>query len=183
MKAAMRSSRVTGRTRTEAPDAQATAQAPSGNQTPSLNSVAEVEPSELFAFKECQDLFRKQLTEPMIKLVAQLTGLCLHVLWHGPMDFQEPGAMPCLCPRARQRVGAKGQQLKCCESCLQHRWKPALSPANQGRRPGCKQSLFCAVFSRRSLGSLRLMLFVFDRKELKECRATDAEFWSVVDRR
>ena len=87
-----------------------TAQGPSSNQTPSLKSVAEAEPSELFAFKECQDLLRTRLTGPMLRLIPQLTGLRLHVLWHRPMDFQGPGEMPVLCPRARQRAGAKGRQ-------------------------------------------------------------------------
>src|SRR5271157_1996716 len=134
MKTNMKTCGVTGPTRTKAPDAEATDQGPGGNQAASLKWAAEVEPSELFAFRECQDLFRKRLREPMLRLVPQLTGLRLHVLWHRPLDFQEPGEMPVLCPMARQLMGAKGQRPKCCESCLQRRWKLALSPANQGRR-------------------------------------------------
>jgi AraC-like DNA-binding protein len=99
-----------------------------------LKSAAEADPSEFFAFKECQTLFRKRLTAPLLGLIPQLTGLRLHLLWHGPLDFQGPGAMPVLCPMARQRAGAKGRQPKCCESCLQHCWKPALRPANRGRQ-------------------------------------------------
>ena len=88
------------------------AQGPSGNQAASLKQAAEVEPSELFAFKECQDLFRTRLREPLLRIISQLTGLRLHVLWHRPLDFQGPGEMPVLCPRARQRAGAKGRQPK-----------------------------------------------------------------------
>ena len=137
-----------------------TAQGPSGNQTASLKWVAKVEPSELFAFKECQDLFRKRLTEPMLRLIPQLTGLRLHVLWHRPMDFQGPGEMPVLCPRARQRTGAKGQQPKCCQSCLRRRWKPALSPANQGRRfiGQCGATNFCACLQVDKVCPLTLVL-------------------------
>jgi hypothetical protein len=125
------------------------AQGPSGNQAPSLKSVAEAEPSELFAFKECQDLLRTRLTGPMLRIIPQLTGLRLHVLWHRPMDFQGPGEIPVLCPRARQRAGAKGRQPNPdirCRGCLQRRWKPALSLANQGRRfiGQCGATNFCA---------------------------------------
>jgi hypothetical protein len=74
--------------------------------------MAEVEPSELFAFKESQNLFRTRLTGPLIRLVAQLTGLRLHVLWHRPLDVQGLGERPVLCPRARQRTRAKAQQPK-----------------------------------------------------------------------
>src|ERR1035437_3920428 len=91
MKTDVKSCTVTGPARTKAPDAQATAQGPSGNQA--LKWVAEAEPSDLFAFKECQDLFRTQLTGPLLRLIPQLTGLRLHVLWHRPFDFQGLGAM------------------------------------------------------------------------------------------
>jgi hypothetical protein len=100
-----------------------TAQGPSGSQAPSLKPVAEVEPSVLFAFKECQDLFRTRLTEAILKLIPQLTGLRLYVLWHRPFDFQGPGEMPVLCPMARQGAGARGRRPKRCKSCLQRRWK------------------------------------------------------------
>jgi AraC-like DNA-binding protein len=163
MKADMKRRRVTGPTRTKAPDAEAPAQGPSGNQAASLKWVAEVEPSELSAFKECQDLFRTRLTEPLIRLIAQLTGLRLHVLWHRPMDFQGPGEMPVLCPRARQSRtagGANGQQPKCCEFCLQRRWKPTLSPANQGRQfiGQCGATNFCACLQVDKVCLLTLVL-------------------------
>ena len=170
----MKSRRVTGPTRTKPPDAEATAQGPSGNQAPPLKSVAEAEPSELFAFKECQDLFRKRLTDPMLKLIPQLTGLRLHVLWHRPMDFQGPGEMPVLCPRARQSRkagGANGRQpnpdtrpdIRCrgpCRGCLQHRWKLALSPANHGRRfiGQCGATNFCACLQVDKVCPLTLVL-------------------------
>lgn len=160
MKADMKRRRVTWPTRTKAPDAEAPAQGPSESQAASLKWVAEVEPSELFAFKECQDLFRTRLTEPLIRLIAQLTGLRLHVLWHRPLDFQGLGAMPVLCPRACQRAGAKGRQSKRCESCLQRRWKPALSPANQGRRfiGQCGAANFCACLQVDKVCTLTLVL-------------------------
>ena len=91
-----------GRRPAEAPNAEATAQGPSGNQAASLKCAAEVEPSELFVFKECQDLLRTRLREPMLGLIPQLTGLRLHLLWHRPLDFHEPGEMPVLCPMPRQ---------------------------------------------------------------------------------
>jgi len=160
VKTDVKSCTETGPARTKAPDAEATAQGPSGKQAAPLKWAAAVEPLELFAFKECQDLFRTQLTEPLLRLIAQLTGLRLHVLWHRPLDFQGLGAMPVLCPRARQGAGAKGQHPKCCESCLQRRWKPALSPANQGRRfiGQCGATNFCACLQVDKLCSLTLVL-------------------------
>ncbi|MEI7937749.1 MAG: helix-turn-helix transcriptional regulator [Verrucomicrobiota bacterium] len=160
MKTDVKSCTVTGPARTKGPDAEATPQGPRANQAASLQWAAEAEPSELFAFKECQDLFRTRLTGPLLRLVAQLTGLRLHVLWHGPLDFHAPGGMPVLCPRARQRAGAKGRQPKCCEFCLQRRWKPALSSANQGRRfiGQCGITNFCACLQVDKVCSLTLVL-------------------------
>ena len=136
------------------------AQGPSGNQAASLKLAAEVEPSELFAFKECQDLFRTRLREPLLRIFSQLTGLRLHVLWHSPMDFQGPGERPVLCPRACQRAGANGRRPECCKSCLQRRWKPALSPANQGRRfiGQCGATNFCACLQVDKVCPLTLVL-------------------------
>ena len=160
MKTDVKSCTVKGPARTKAPDTEATAQGPSGNQATPLKGVAEAEPAELFAFKECQDLFRTQLTGPLLRLIPQLTGLRLCVLWHRPLDFQGLGAMPVLCPRARQRAGAKGQQPKCCEFCLQHRWKLALSPANRGRRfiGQCGITNFCACLQVDKVCPLTLVL-------------------------
>jgi len=137
-----------------------TAQGPSSNQAESLKSVAEAEPSQLFAFKECQYLFRIRLTEAILRLIPQLTGLCLHVLWHRPMDFHGPGEMPVLCPRARQQAGAKGRQPKRCQSCLRRRWKSALHPANQGRRfiGQCGATNFCACLQVDKVCPLTLVL-------------------------
>ncbi len=137
MKTGMKSCRVTGPIRLKPPDGEATAHGPSKSQPPpliSLQLAAGVEPLEFFAFKECQELFRKRLTIPLPRVFAQLTGLRLHVLWHRPLDFQGLGAMPVLCPAARQRAGAKGRPPQCCESCLQRRWKSTVQSANQGRR-------------------------------------------------
>src|ERR1039457_3902580 len=146
MKTGMKSCGVTGRAPTKALDAEVSAQGSNGNQAASLKWAAAVESSQLFAFKECHDLFRTRLTGPLIRLIAQLTGLRLHVVWHHPMDLQGSNAMPVLCPAARLRAGANGRQPECCASCLQRRWKPALSPASKGRRfiGQCGITNFCA---------------------------------------
>jgi AraC-like DNA-binding protein len=95
-----------------------------------------------FVFKECQRLLRRWLREPALRLIRQLTGLRLHVLWHGPLDLLGPGAMAALCPMARQRRSAKD----CCESCLRRRWRTTLTTDNQGGRfvGRCGISNFCA---------------------------------------
>ncbi len=160
MKTDLKSCRVTRPTRTKATDAEATAQCLSENQATSLKWAAEVEPLKLFTFKECQDLFRTRLTGPLLRLIPQLTGLRPHVLWHRPFDFQGSGEMPVLCPMARQCAGAKSRQPKCCKSCLQCRWKPALSPANRGRRfiGQCGATNFCARFQVDEVCPLTLVL-------------------------
>ena len=160
MKTDMKSCKVIGPARTKAPDAEATAQGPTANPAASLKWVGEAEPSELFAFKECQELCRTRLTGPLLRLIAQLTGLRLRVLWHGPLGFQGPGAMPVLCPRARPRAGAEGRQPKRCEFCQQRRWKPALSPANRGGRfiGLCGVTSFCACLQLDKACPLTLVL-------------------------
>jgi AraC-like DNA-binding protein len=134
MKTDMTSCTVTGPARTKPPESEAMAQCPGESHATWPASAAEAEPPEFFAFKECQDLFRKRLREPMLRLIPQTTGLRLHVLWHGPLDFQELGAMPVLCPIARQRAGAKRQPSKRCASCLRQCWKLTSRPANRGRQ-------------------------------------------------
>ena len=160
MKTEVKSCTVTRPVRTKAPDAEATAQGPSGYQAASLKWAAEVEPSELFVFKECQDLFRTRLREPLLRIFSQLTGLRLHVLWHRPLDFQGHGKKPVLCPMARQRAGTKGRQPKRCGFCLRRRWKPALFPASQGRRfiGQCGATNFCACLLVDKVCPLTLVL-------------------------
>src|ERR1039457_2972032 len=96
MKTGTKCCRATGPTRAMPPDGEAAAQTPSGYQAQPLLLAAEVEPSGFFAFKECQALFRQRLTGSLFRLIARLTGLRLHVLWHGPLDFQALRARPVL---------------------------------------------------------------------------------------
>jgi AraC-like DNA-binding protein len=156
----VKSRSVTERPRTEAPDAEAPAQLRCGIQAAPLKWVAEVEPSELFAFRDCQDLLRTRLSEPLLKLITQLTGLRLHVFWHRPLDFHGNGEMPVPCPIARQRASDAIPRPQCCQSCLQHRWKPASSPTNQGRRftGECGITNFCAGLQVENVCALTLVL-------------------------
>ena len=160
MRTDVESCKVTGPARTKGPDAEATAQGPSRNQAASLEWAATAEPSELFTFKECQHLFRARLTKLLLRVIAQLTGLRLYVLWHRPLDFQETGERPVLCPRVRRRAGANGRRPKRCESCLQRRWTPALPPASQGRWfiGQCGLTNFCACFHVDKVCPLTLVL-------------------------
>jgi AraC-like DNA-binding protein len=159
MKTKMKSCTATEPARVKPPDSEATAQYPGGNEASSVKS-ASVEPQEFFAFKACQDLLRNRLTGPRLRLFAQLTGLRLHILWHGPLDFQGPGAMPVLCPMARQRAGAKVRQPNCCESCWQQCWKLTSRPANRGRQfiGQCGITIFCACLQVDNVRPLTLVL-------------------------
>jgi hypothetical protein len=80
MKTDAKSCGATGPSPTKAPEAEGAAHGPSGNQAALWNWAAVVEPSDLFSFKQCQDLLRTRLTKPLPRLIAQLTGLRLHVL-------------------------------------------------------------------------------------------------------
>jgi len=115
---------------------------------------------ELFTFKEYQDLLRTRLTGPLLKLITQLTGLRLHVLWRGPVDFHGSGEMPVPCPIARQRASDGIPRPQCCQSCLQDRWKPASSPTNQGRRftGECGITNFCGGLQVENVCALTLVL-------------------------
>ena len=146
MRADMKGRGVTRPTRAKTPDTEAPAPEPSGSQSTPLNWATGVEPSQIFVFKECQDLVRKRLGEPMFSLISQLTGLRLHVLWHRPLDFQGPGEMLVLCPMTRQQTGLEDPRPERCKPCLQRRWKLTLEPANQGRQfiGGCGITNFCA---------------------------------------
>ena len=105
-----------------------------------------IDSSQLFAFKENQDLFQEQLNRSLLRLFVKLTGLHLHILWHRPLDLARLCEMPVLCPRARQRTGSDGQRPECCETCLQRRWKPDLFQAKRDRRfvGLCGFTNFCA---------------------------------------
>ena len=123
-------------------------------------AMAETGATDLVAFNQCQDLLRPRLTKPLLRLIPQLTGLRLHVLWHRPLGFQVPGAAPVLCPMARRRTVARARWLKCCESCLEHRWKTTSSPASRGRRfiGPCGLTNFCACLQVDEVCPLTLVL-------------------------
>ncbi|MGP8199845.1 MAG: helix-turn-helix domain-containing protein [Limisphaerales bacterium] len=89
-------------------------------------------------------MLRKRLTGPLLKVIPQLTGLRLHVLWHKPLEFKVP--TPVLCPMARQRAVTRIPQPKRCVVCLRRRWKISSRPANRGRRfiGLCGATNFCA---------------------------------------
>ena len=160
MKTDKKISKVTGPTQTKAPDAEVTPQGSSVTCVPSLKSTAAVGPLKLFALREYQNLFRKQLNETLITLVTKLTGLRLHVLWHQPLDFRRPNELPVLCPQARRRTSLNGRQPECCQSCLQRRWKPVLFRANRGRQfiGQCGVTNFCACFQVDEVCPLTLVL-------------------------
>lgn len=63
---------------------------------------------ELRQFKTSKDLLEKQLTGPFGTIIKELTGLELHVLWHGPFDDNKSGRMLRLCPESRDVGGADG---------------------------------------------------------------------------
>lgn len=116
--------------------------------------------SRFSAFKESQDLLRTRLTGPLVKLMFQLTGVRLHVLWHQPLDFSETSPVIIPCPKAHQAIGSSGQWHEHCESCCQQRWKPALSRANHGRRfdGECGTANFCACLCVNNHHPLTLIL-------------------------
>ena len=147
MKTNMRNCGVTGSAQTAVPKGEATVQAPIQKPAASMQQVAAAEGSGKFSeFCEFQDLFRTRLDAPLLKLIGKLTGVRLHVLWHHPLDFQGPGEVPALCPKARQRTSANRRQPQRCESCWQRCWQPALFSASQAQPFSglCGSTNYCA---------------------------------------
>jgi len=95
---------------------------------------------EPIAFKEIQDLFQDRLNPGLIRLIARLTGVRLHIWWHGPLDFPMAGQTVTGCPAESQR------QARVCECCLQGRWSAALAGAKSEQRffGKCGLTNFCA---------------------------------------
>lgn len=147
-------------TQTRASAAEATAQSSGYNREESLPWQAMVEPTELFGFKECQDLFRKRLQEPVLRLVTHETGLRLHRLWHHPLEFKESVAPPIACPWAHRRKKSKAWPPARCELCLQRHWKPASFAGNQGRRftGTCGITNYCVCLQVDNIRPLTLVL-------------------------
>jgi AraC-like DNA-binding protein len=72
---------------------------------------------------QCHALLRQRLTQPLLNLFQELTGLPLHACWHEVAAAVPPDDLPRLCPRVNQRPAVKLQAR--CEACLRKRWLPS----------------------------------------------------------
>ncbi len=160
MKTDINSYRLAGPNPVKALETEAVAQSQSGTSVRPPPLITNAKLSELITFKGYQGLFRIRLTNPLLRLFAQLTGLRLHIVWHGPADFHDSDPMSLICPMARRQACANSRQRKCCESCLRRRWQSALPPANQGRQfiGQCGVTNFCARVQADKFCPLTLIL-------------------------
>lgn len=78
-----------------------------------------------FVFRECQNLLRERLTEPVLHLFEGLIGLELHIIWHDPVDFGRLGEWPMLCPTACRRLESENELSAACRRCLREQWPTA----------------------------------------------------------
>jgi len=127
---------------------------------PSTELPCGVERLKFSALKQSQDLLRRRLNGPLLRLVPQLTGLRLNILWHGLLDFRECGPISVLCPTAQRRLNAKRRQPDRCGSCLRELWKSGISPPNRGWRfiGKCGAVNFCAGLQVDEIRLLTLVL-------------------------
>ena len=161
MKTVMKSCRVTGPTRAKPPEREATAQCPSESQAPSLKSAAEAEPSEFFAFKECQDLFRTRLTEADAQNYSPTDRPAPPCLVASPVGLPRDPVQCPSCARWRANGRARiGRQPKRCAVLLAASLETRLAPANQGRRfiGQCGVTNFCACLQVDKACPLTLVL-------------------------
>lgn len=181
MKTTTKHRRVRGPARKNAPAGEATPrQIPS--QAASLPTVEAAEPpAEYSAFYELQNLLRIRLDAPLFRLVDDLTGVRLHVLWHAPLDFQGSSAMPVFCPQARQRAGADRVQPMRCASCWQQRWKPFQSPAGQTQPFNglCGRTNFSAFLQ---MGAVRPLTLVMQARIADESVGASRGFAEIAGR-
>jgi AraC-like DNA-binding protein len=97
-----------------------------GSDDSRLRSTSEAEAGGFFEFKECQDLLKERLTEPLLRLFAELSGVQLHPIWRHPPDFGRSSELPVLCPKAYRRLEQTNEVPTACRTCLQQRWRVAV---------------------------------------------------------
>jgi len=112
------------------------------------------------AFKEFQDLFQSRLSPSLIRLVAQLTGVRLHIWWHGPLDFPVAQEASGQCPAESTRAAGNERRPRVCECCLQGHWSAALATQQAERRffGKCGLTNFCARLQVDNVHPLTLVL-------------------------
>jgi AraC-like DNA-binding protein len=93
----------------------------------------------------------------LARMVARMTGLRLHVEWHGASGGGTAGGTPDWCPRARrQGVDSPG----ICATCHLRHWNQAVAAEGIGRRfrGQCGVQNYCVSLRAQSLGRLTLIL-------------------------
>jgi len=113
----------------------------------SRNPATEAALASALEIKECKDLIEARLSQSMIRLIHQLTGVPLHVIWHGSGEREKPGKRVAQCPAEPPKVSAKSRPAQVCECCLQFRWPPAKCHGRQERRffGKCGLTNYCAL--------------------------------------
>jgi AraC-like DNA-binding protein len=83
--------------------------------------------------KRCLDRLRHELSAPLRRLFAELTGLPLQVVWQRLPAFPRlPSEPPC--PQARRAAAHHGRWPEECEHCLERHWPTGIRAARREHR-------------------------------------------------
>jgi AraC-like DNA-binding protein len=111
----------------------------------------ESEAAELLLRKECQNLLKKRLREPIEKLLLELTGVRLDVIWHQPWHaHNHKSQAPLLCCPAEPTQRNQNRKLPgACTACLEELRKKFAQPSRREHRfvGPCGLTSFCISFN------------------------------------
>ncbi|MCX6878828.1 MAG: helix-turn-helix transcriptional regulator [Verrucomicrobia bacterium] len=111
------------------PAAAAMEYSPQAAQVPPSGSAA----GGYLVLAEVRSFLIGHLDRPLLKRFRQLTGHCLHVLWHDPLEFQDSDRLPVLCPAARAKFRTGRNLPVDCALCQRDLWRPLDTAPDQGR--------------------------------------------------
>jgi AraC-like DNA-binding protein len=86
------------------------------------STVGNWDARDFIAFKQCQEMLKARFTQPLLALLAELTGLTIHVFWHAPLTARRRVERTILCPSVRRTLNLGGEPSAACRICLQQRW-------------------------------------------------------------
>jgi AraC-like DNA-binding protein len=148
----------------------------------SASSRCESEAAELLLRKECQDLLKERLSEPIEKLLLELTGVRLDVIWHQPWYAHKSQAPPVCCPAERTERHHNRKPPGACAACLEELRKTfAQSSRKEHRFVGaCGLMSFCISLNLGNASPL-LTLWLQAQNEHEDSAADPAAFATAFE--
>ena len=97
--------------------------APGGNaQTDDEDRRRTLGARELRQFRAAKDFLQKRLDGSFRKLFREVTGLQLHLIWHGPFDSEKSGIQTRTCPELAESAAGIEIGRATCLTCLERNW-------------------------------------------------------------